>query len=131
ELRRRCAPRRRAAPVRRVARVRAGAGGFEPVPPPAKRPALAAGDTLRRVSGTRLLWSAAAGAPVLVGAEGHVAETALDEATVARLIALLDDGCAHPLRRLRALAGDAPARRALDALLADLVAWRALRRRRG
>lgn len=131
DLRRRCAPRRLAANARSVALARAGAGGFEPVPPPAKRPALAAGDTLQRVPGVRLLWSAAAGTPVLVGAEGHVAETALDAATVARLVALLDDGRAHPLRRLRALAADAPARRALDALLADLVAWRALRRRRG
>ena len=131
DLRRRCAPRRLAASARCVALARAGAGGFEPVPPPAKRPALATGDTLQRVPGVRLLWSAAAGAPVLVGAEGHVAETALDAATVARLIALLDDGRTHPLRRLLALAADAPARRALHALLADLVAWRALRRRRG
>lgn len=101
------------------------------MPPPAKRPALAAGDSLRRLPGVRALWSAAAGAPVQVGAEGHVTETALDAATVARLVALLDDGRAHPLRRLLALAPDAPARRALRALLADLVAWRALRRLRG
>lgn len=131
DLRRRCASRGLAASARRVGLVRAGAGGFEPVPPPAKRPALAAGDSLRRLPGVRVLWSAAAGAPVQVGAEGHVTETALDAATVARLVALLDDGRAHPLRRLLALAPDAPARRALRALLADLVAWRALRRLRG
>jgi hypothetical protein len=131
DLRRCCVSRRLAASARRVALARAGAGGFEPVPPPAKRPTLAPGDMLQRTPGVRLLWSAAAGAPVLVGADGHVADTALDAATVARLISLLDDGRAHPLRRLRALAADVPARRALDALLADLVAWRALRRRRG
>lgn len=127
-LRRRCAPRALSPRVRRVSLAHAGAGGFEPLPPPAPRPTLRPGDRLTRVAGARLLWSAAPGAPVLVGADGHVAETALSAAAVAALIARLDDGRGHTLRDLLRLAQGPDARRALRDLLSQLVAARALRR---
>jgi hypothetical protein len=130
-LRRRCAHRARSLRVRQVSLARAGAGGFEPLPPPAPRPILRPGDRLTRVPGARLLWSAAPGAPVLVGADGHVAETALSAAAVAALIARLDDGRGHALRDLLRLVQGPDARRALRDLLSHLVAARALRRRRG
>lgn len=131
DLRRRCASRTLATQARRTTLARYGAGGFEPLPPPAARPVLRPGDRLRRVPGAPLLWSAAVGAPVLVGANGHVAETALDARIVAQLADRLGDGRERSVRTLLSLAGDAAARPALRALLQDLVAWRALRRRRG
>lgn len=131
DLRHRCAARTLATQARRTTLVRHGAGGFEPLPPAAARPVLRNGDRLRRVPGAQLLWSAAPGAPVLVGANGHVAQTALAADVVARLFDALDDGRDHGLRALLGFARDAPARQALRALLRDLVAWRALRRRRG
>jgi hypothetical protein len=130
-LRRSCAPRALSPRVRRVSLARAGAGGFEPLPPPAPRPTLRAGDRLTRVAGARLLWSAAPGAPVLVGADGRVAETLLSASAVAVLIDSFDDGRAHAVRDLLRLAQGPAARRALRDLLAHLVAARALRRRRG
>lgn len=131
DLRRRCASRTLATQARRTTLARYGAGGFEPLPPPATRPVLRPGDRLRRVPGAPLLWSAAVGAPVLVGVNGHVTETALDARTVAQLADCLGDGRERSVRTLLSLAGDASARPALRALLQDLVAWRALRRRRG
>jgi len=131
DLRRRCGSRTLATQARRTTLVRHGAGAFEPLPPPAARPVLRPGDRFRRVPGTTLLWSAASGAPVLVGANGHVAETALDAETVARLVDTLGDGREHGLRALSALARHAASRHALRELLRNLVAWRALRRRPG
>lgn len=131
ELGRRCGSRTLATQARRTTLARYGAGGLEPLPPAAARPVLRPGDRLRRVPGAQLLWSAAPGAPVLVGANGRVAETRLDADTVARLVGILGDGRERSVRALLALAGEASARRALRDLLRDLVAWRALRRRRG
>lgn len=130
ELRHRCAPRAMTGRAACISLSRYGAGGFEPVPAAAPRPSLRAGDHVSPVPGAELLWSAVAGT-VLVGANGHAAETGLDAATVSRLIDALQDGRTRRAGALLALADGTPARRALLALLCDLVAWRALRLRRG